>query len=80
MTRDECKPGSGWDTSYPTPVYDHVSGLRVHAMGLLRLPSGDIINGGLYPESKVLSKFIRINGGNQKRGTMAWARSKMKGN
>jgi hypothetical protein len=55
-------------------VFEHNSGARVHVMGLLVLPSGRVVNGGTWPTSKDLGLFIRVNGGNRLRGTLAWAR------
>lgn len=79
MTRDEYKPGSGWTAPYQVSVYEHSSGARVHAMGVLLLPNGLEICAFVEPDVSELNRFIRINGGNRKRGAMAWARSKMKG-
>lgn len=79
MTRDECKPGPGWTAPYQVAVYEHDSGARLHVMGYLRLPDGSEVSAFNWPESSTLARFIRINGGNRKRGAMAWARSKMKG-
>jgi hypothetical protein len=66
------KPGPGWKHAGGA-VYDNAIGVRVHVMGLCRLPSGDLVNGMRWPESRNLNRFVRINGGNRKRGAMAWA-------
>lgn len=60
------------------PVWDHASGLRIHLMGVCRLPCGGIVYGENWPESKRLSRCIRIAGGNRKRGIMAWALERAK--
>jgi hypothetical protein len=54
-------------------VYDHWNGTRVHAAGLVRLPNGEIVWGSQWPECQSLDRFVRINGGNTRRGAMAWA-------
>ena len=68
------RPGTGW-RHVNGSVYDHQSGLRLHLLGVLRLSSGSIINGDMWPESRRVGWFVRANGGNRKRGLMAWARS-----
>jgi hypothetical protein len=73
------RPGPGWTNcggppSDPHgPVWDHTSGIRLHVCGMVRLAGGLIVQGERWPESKELYRFIRINGGNRKRGAMAWA-------
>jgi hypothetical protein len=60
------KPGPGWKHAGGA-VYDNAIGVRVHVMGLCRL------YGMRWPERRNLDRFVRINGGNRKRGAMAWA-------
>jgi len=69
------KPGPGWK-HLAGPVWEHDNGVRIHLLGLVRLPSGGFVSaaGGLA-ESLDFSKYMRINGGNRKRGLMAWANS-----
>lgn len=74
MSRD--KPGPGWSL-VGLAVWDHASGLRVHASGLCILPDGHVIVGRVWPEIKSLNWFVRVNGGNERRGAMAWAMSKL---
>ena len=67
------RPGPGWRPA-GCPVYDHVSGIRIHAYGMYWPPGSKVsVNGRVYPESLRLHRFIAINGGNRKRGVMAWA-------
>lgn len=73
------KPGPGWSLVGPA-VWDHPSGLRVHASGLCILPDGSVIVGRVWPEITSLNWFVRINGGNERRGAMAWAISKLSDN
>lgn len=54
-------------------VYEHRDGTRVHLLGLCRLPNGTYVTNS-WPESQRWDRFVRINGGNVRRGAMAWAR------
>jgi hypothetical protein len=56
-------------------VYEHRDGTRVHLLGLCRLPNGESVVGSTWPESQRWDRFVRINGGNVRRGAMAWASS-----
>jgi hypothetical protein len=76
MATNEHTPGPGWTRAGIAPVYDHVSGVRVHVTGLCRLASGEMIWGRRWPECQILDRMIRINGGNRKRGAMAWSLAK----
>lgn len=74
------RPGPGWKNCggppcdpQHGPVWEHATGLRVHVSGMVRLADRTIVVGTNWPESKRLNRFIRINGGNRKRGVMAWA-------
>ena len=60
-------------------VYEHADGCRVHLGGLCRLPSGDFISANGWPEYKNMTRMIAINGGNRKRGLLAWAITKARG-
>lgn len=86
------RPGPGWRIAIGRPcsptvcgppgdliggVYDHPSGLRIHAAGVLLLPDGELIYGETWPESQLLRHAIRTVGGNRKRGVMVWALRKM---
>ena len=62
-----------WTRQSPA-VWDHESGLRLHIGGFLRpANSGDFIAAFRWPESQVADYWIRVAGGNQKRGLMLWA-------
>lgn len=65
-------PGPGWKPAGGA-VFDHRSGIRVHVGGLCRLRNGTVVSGMMWPESRVFNWFVRVNGGNRKRGAMAWA-------
>ena len=72
----KLRPGPGWRNWIHTPVYEHTTGIRVHAMGTisLRLPTGErIIYGQNWPHSQSAERWIKIAGGNRKRGLMLWA-------
>jgi len=42
-------------------------------LGLVKRPNGETIYAHKYPESLVAARMIRINGGNRRRGLMAFA-------
>jgi hypothetical protein len=65
------RPGKGWKKLSNT-VYEHISGGRIHVGGLLRFPKGDYLHMDHWPVTQDAYLFIRINGGNRKRGLMAW--------
>lgn len=69
------RPGPGWKY-LAGGVYEHVSGVRITLLGGLRLtaPSYRYISANDWPEIAELARLIKINGGNRKRGLMAWAR------
>jgi hypothetical protein len=48
--------------------------MRLHMMGMVRLPDGLIVRGASWPESGAVDQCIRIAGGNRRRGMMIWAR------
>jgi hypothetical protein len=64
------RPGPGW-RHLAGSVYEHKSGVRIHLLGTVRLPGGIYRAADAYPDYR---RTIRINGGNRKRGLMAWAR------
>jgi len=66
------RPGPGWK-HLNGPVWEHESGVRVHIGGLVRLPDMTIVTVNKWPERKEAGYYIKINGGNKKRGLMAWA-------
>ena len=66
------KPGPGWK-HLAGPVYEHGNGARVHLLGTVRLPGGTFINHGARWHGHNMYQFIDINGGNRKRGLMAFA-------
>lgn len=72
------RPGRGW-SHVAGSVYDHANGLRLHLLGMLRLPSGEHVSANEWPESRSVGFYVRANGGNRKRGLMAWANSKFDG-
>lgn len=51
------RPGSGWR----------------HIAGFVRLPNGEFLSASTWPESQNAARMILINGGNTRRGLMAWA-------
>lgn len=67
------RPGAGW-THLAGPVWRHTSGVRIHTMGVVRLPDKTThLSLSNWRESELGRRLVRINGGNRKRGLMAWA-------
>ena len=68
------RPGPGWQQNTITKaVWDHDSGMRLHMLGMLRLPNGEIRQANQWPTSQLADGCIRVAGGNRKRGLMIWA-------
>ena len=67
-------PGPGWRQNTITKsIWDHESGIRLHMLGMLRLPNGEIRQANQWPTSQLADGCIRVAGGNRKRGLMIWA-------
>ena len=71
--KNKYKPGDGWKLVAP-PVYENSQGVRIHLLGLCRLADHTFVNADLEA-----MRFIRVNGGNRRRGLMAWAKSLLEG-
>lgn len=69
-------PGPGW-VWVAGPVWDHESGMRLHLYGLLILPDGTRCWADRWVDSYIADRYVRIAGGNRKRGLMAWARRRL---
>jgi hypothetical protein len=68
------RPGPGWRQNTITKsIWDHESGMRLHMLGMLRLPNGEIRQANQWPTSQLADGCIRVAGGNRKRGLMIWA-------
>ncbi len=76
LERFVMRPGLGW-RHMAGPVYEHTSGARVHCGGLVRMPNGDHYHLDNWAESAEIREMIKINGGNRKRGMMAWVASQL---
>lgn len=72
VKRRVIRPGPGW-VHLGGAVYEHSSGIRMHMLGALRLPNGEFLSASKWPECIDAAQMIRINGGNRRRGLMAWA-------
>jgi len=72
VDRVVIRPGDGWKYLAGS-VWEHTKGTRVHLMGLIRLPDMSFVSLDKYPECIEGHRLIKINGGNRKRGLMAWA-------
>lgn len=66
------RPGTG-RKNVAGPVRGRINGARVHLLGFVRLPDGRVLHANRWKEGLEACRLIRINGGNLKRGLMAWA-------
>lgn len=64
------RPGPGWK-QLSGAVWEHANGTRIHLLGVVRLSDGTFPS--VWSDLKNLNRCIKINGGNRKRGLMAWA-------
>jgi len=67
------KPGKGWKALSPA-VYELNGRARIHLLGMCRLSDGTWVKALVNIDGIKLHRLIKINGGNRKRGMMAWAR------
>lgn len=65
------KPGTGWKY-LGSSVWGHESGVRVHCLGFARMPDGAMHRSD---GDRLAEGYIRLSGGNRKRGLMMWALS-----
>ena len=70
--RNRGRPGPGWK-HIAGPVFEHLSGARIHLSGHIRLPCGDWMSLSNIRDWKEIDAAIRINGGSVRRGLMAAA-------
>lgn len=68
------KPGIGW-TKLGQGVWEHVSGLRISTLGGVRLPDKSFVWAESWPILQQFDKFLRIAGGNRRRGLMMFGLS-----
>ena len=72
MSASEYRPGPGWK-HLGGAVYEHASGVRIHVAGLCGKQGGEPVVVNRWPVSSELNRFVRIAGGNRRRGMMAFA-------
>jgi hypothetical protein len=72
MWKYKYRPGPGWKC-LGGAVWENKCGIRAHLNGMCGFPVFPIFDGREWPESVRLNRFIALNGGNRKRGVMAWA-------
>lgn len=66
-------PTNGWKR-LGRGVYEHTNNARIHRLGVIRLPDMTFISlHSCKAECQRGRQLIKINGGNRKRGLMAWA-------
>jgi len=68
------RPGAGWKY-LGGGVWEYTNGTRVHLGGLIRLPDMNFKSLNNINDGVVGHFFIKANGGNRKRGLMAWAKA-----
>lgn len=66
------KPGPGWK-QLKGPVWEHEKGIRIHTSGLILRINGKSAPVDEFANMGMLYKLTKINGGNRKRGLMAFA-------
>lgn len=72
------RPGIGWRHLGGT-VWEHESGTRLHQWGLVRFIDGVHLSANQWPQSKVADFWIRVAGGNRRRGLMLWVVNMLEG-
>ena len=72
MSKTTLRPGSGWKR-VGGAVYTRADGLRLHLLGFCKAPGASNVYGNSAEAYYLQNKLIKINGGNRKRGMMAWA-------
>jgi hypothetical protein len=66
------RPGPGW-RFVGSACWKHTSGVGVHVLGLAFMPDGTVRRASEWPASGMADGYIRLAGGNRKRGLMMWA-------
>jgi hypothetical protein len=66
------RPGPGW-RFVGSACWKHDSGVGVHLLGMAFMPDGTVRHESTWPSSQIASGYIRLAGGNRKRGLMMWA-------
>jgi len=66
------KPGIGWK-QLKGPVWEHKKGVRIHISGLILRIGGISAPVDEFNNRDLLNKLVKVNGGNKKRGLMAFA-------
>jgi hypothetical protein len=72
----KLRPDPGWTRTRHVGVYQHTTGVQVHTIGLICIPHQAGVRHifcDTYPCSQIRDRWIRIAGGNRKRGLMLWA-------
>lgn len=72
MKKTDINPGAGWEYMAGS-VWRHSSGARIHLLGVVRLSNLSCHNLN-HIDGAMGRLMVRANGGNRKRGLMAWAK------
>lgn len=73
IKRPAIKPGNGWRRIGAVVYEKRPGGIKLHMQGIVKLIDGSIIHDTSPPHYYIVAKLIKANGGNRKRGLMAWA-------
>ena len=72
----KLRPGPGWQHWPRDGVWDHSTGICISTAGLILIPDKAgtrLIWENKWPHSQSAERWIKIAGGNRKRGLMLWA-------
>jgi len=69
------RPGIGWKHIEGSAVWEHTTGLRIHRLGMARLPDGQCVSWMNQPHWMEAYDAKRQQGWNEKRALMVWALS-----
>jgi hypothetical protein len=67
--------GIGWKHIEGSAVWEHITGLRIHRLGMARLPDGQCVSWMNQPHWMDAYDAKRQQGWNEKRALMVWALS-----
>jgi hypothetical protein len=72
----KLRPGPGWQHWPRDGVWDHRTGICISTAGLILIPDQAgtrLIWENKWPHRQSAERWIKIAGGNRKRGLMLWA-------
>ncbi len=54
-------------------VYEHKTGLRIHLLGIAKMPNGTVVDWQRWDQFKGMMSALKIQGHNHRRAMMHWA-------